>query len=713
MALIKGAIDFGSNFNIGAKGPIDARQRVATIEDLTTVWTKDIPAYKDMVVACMEDHNLYILTADDATNAENWKKIGDVSGDITNLQTQITENKTAINTINGDASTRGSFAKGDADTLTAAKNYTDAVKSELIGTENIADTIKHAEKLATDASDKVDTKIAEEVERANAAYATAAQGTKADAALQSIEKSGDYINVTKKAGNKQTVSLTTQTISGASDTAKGLAEASDVKGYVDNTKTALIGTDKDAATANTIYGAKAAAADAKDAANAKISAVTSKAGDKYVKATTDGTAVTIESIGIDGAIGDAKTALIGTDEDAATVDTIKGAKAAAKAADDKAAAAQTAADSKIKSVTGDTTVIATTTGHAVTVSLKTNNKGNVKFTQDTDGLSANVTIPPATVTGVVADDKFLSLTDKLVGADVSIAYDPTDKKIYLYGKDKTKANAVSSIDCKDFIKDGMLEGSALYNATAATGAVTINGKEYTLTGLTAGHVYIVLVWNTDAAKDAMAIDVTSLIDIYTNGEGLNLDNDNHKFSVDWTKVAKKSDLDTVTGRVSTLEDKVGSAAAGGTAATGLFKEVADNKAAVNAYTVNGKKISNNPVLNGADILVGGESGNKASNISTAIEDLYTKADGVDNNIVSKIAAKIQDLVATNNTSDAAAGITVTVNETDGKVIKPIVKVTPGSVAAGNASVVTGGNVYTAINDAINAALVWTDMPDTA
>ena len=72
----------------------------------------------------------------------------------------------------------------------------------------------------------------------------------------------------------------------------------------------------------------------------------------------------------------------------------------AATAQSAAEAAQTTADSKIASVTGDTTVKAETVDHAVTLSLATSNKGNVKFTQDTDGLSANVTIPAATVTGV-------------------------------------------------------------------------------------------------------------------------------------------------------------------------------------------------------------------------------------------------------------------------------------------------------------------------
>ena len=284
---------------------------------------------------------------------------------------------------------------------------------------------------------------------------------------------------------------------------------------------------------------------------------------------------------ITSAVTEAKTVLVG---DEATADTIKHAEklandAAAAVATEKARAEgieaqlRTDVDAKVKSVEGTNTVVATTTEHAVSVSLKTSDKGNVKFTQDTDGLSANVTIPDATVTGVKADDKFLSLKDKLVEADVSITYDADDKKIYLYGKDKTKANAVSSIDCKAFIKDGMLDGSALYTATAETGRVTINNKEYDLTGLIANHAYIVLVWNTDAAKDAMAIDVTSLIDTYTAGNGLSLDG--HEFSVDTTKIATVESVNGVTTRVTTLEGKVGSPAAGEVAATGLFKAVAD------------------------------------------------------------------------------------------------------------------------------------------
>lgn len=82
MALILGAINFGSNFNIGAKGPIDSRMRVSTKQDLTSCWTPEIPAYKGMAVVCMEDSSIYVLVSDNATALENWKKVGN-EGSVT------------------------------------------------------------------------------------------------------------------------------------------------------------------------------------------------------------------------------------------------------------------------------------------------------------------------------------------------------------------------------------------------------------------------------------------------------------------------------------------------------------------------------------------------------------------------------------------------------------------------------------------------------
>ncbi len=164
--------------------------------------------------------------------------------------------------------------------------------------------------------------------------------------------------------------------------------------------------------------------------------------------------------------------------------------------------------------------------------------GSVKNTAKSYADAALAAVP---INGIAEDDKILTLANKKLKSDITMSYDSTDKKIYLYGQDKTKAKALSSIDCTSFVKDGMLEGSALYKATTATGTVTINGKPYSLSGLTANHTYIVLVWNTDSDKSAMSIDVTTLIDVYTAGEGLTLTN--NQFSVDKTKVAQKADFD--------------------------------------------------------------------------------------------------------------------------------------------------------------------------
>lgn len=84
-------------------------------------------------------------------------------------------------------------------------------------------------------------------------FATAAQGAKADTALQSINKGtdGNYITTTvtaKDANNQQKVSasLTIQAMSGADSAHKGVAEASDIKEYIqNNTATPQQGTNAD------------------------------------------------------------------------------------------------------------------------------------------------------------------------------------------------------------------------------------------------------------------------------------------------------------------------------------------------------------------------------------------------------------------------------------------------------------------------------------
>lgn len=64
-----------------------------------------------------------------------------------------------------------------------------------------------------------------------------------------------------------------------------------------------------------------------------------------------------------------------------------------------------------------------------------------------------------------------------------------------------------------------------------------------------------------------------------------------------------------------------------------------------------------------------------------------------------VVSKINALDVAEVSSAASHGVVVAVSETDGKINTPKVTVTPGSIASGNTSVVTGGSVYTAIEDA--------------
>ena len=92
-------------------------------------------------------------------------------------------------------------------------------------------------------------------------FATAAQGAKADTALQSISKGtdGNYVTttVTAKSDNTQTVasSLTLQPLATADNDHKGVAESSDVKSYINNnTATATQGGKADTALQQIIHG---------------------------------------------------------------------------------------------------------------------------------------------------------------------------------------------------------------------------------------------------------------------------------------------------------------------------------------------------------------------------------------------------------------------------------------------------------------------------
>ena len=298
----------------------------------------------------------------------------------------------------------------------------------------------------------------------------------------------------------------------------------------------------------------------------------------------------------------------------------------AATAQSTAEAAQTTADSKIASVTGDTTVKAETVDHAVTLSLATSDKGNVKFTKDTDGLSANVTIPAATVTGVAADDKVLSLTDKLVSATRGLDYGNAttealngNKAIKLVGKEGV---VISEIDASAFIKDGMIESVEFDTQT----------KNVTIT------------FNTAAGRQPINVDLSTLVDTYKAGTGLSLAQDG-TFSVNTTTIA-------------TVEKATELANAAEQAAKTHANEL---KTTIDAYTVNGKKLSESPiVLDGSMIAVGGTGAHKTANLDTTVEDIYGKISDAAAGGVLSFGGQSGDItLATAGTNDGDVNLKMT------------------------------------------------------
>ena len=114
-------------------------------------------------------------------------------------------------------------------------------------------------------------------------------------------------------------------------------------------------------------------------------------------------------------------------------------------------------------------------------------------------------------TGVAADDKVLSITDKLISSTISLDYDEDSKAIKLYGKADSEGNKaeLGSVDATPFIKDGMLED------------VDYNADNNTLT----------FKWNTEAGITEDTVVLSDIIEPYTQGNGIEIDGNSIKIKL--------------------------------------------------------------------------------------------------------------------------------------------------------------------------------------
>lgn len=270
-------------------------------------------------------------------------------------------------------------------------------------------------------------------------------------------------------------------------------------------------------------------------------------------------------------------------------------------------------------------------------------QGNVTLAQSAEGLTANVVIPDAKVTGVKANDPVLALEGTSLKSDLGLSYDSENKKIKLTGIDKVE---IASIDAADFIKDGMLDTAKFDPET----------KEITLT------------FNTASGKDPIKINVSSLVDTYTAKAEGGLILEGNAFSVDTTKIATAQSVTNVSSAVSSLsETAVQSASA---AAESNYVKATVSKSGT-ALTV-GATATVQPVATASAETSAPKKGlAEASDVKTYVDAEVAKAKQAGADASAKVDTAIAALNAT-VTSDDAAVATVKVVEEGGKITDVVV-----------------------------------------
>lgn len=225
---------------------------------------------------------------------------------------------------------------------------------------------------------------------------------------------------------------------------------------------------------------------------------------------------------------------VSTNKDAITavnkeIETINGAANVPGSVDNKIEAAKTELTGKIDAVkikAGDNSVTIGADGRTVSVKVKADADNALKLdaegglyvtapkTKEIKGEAGNaVTV----VTGAdettviklgIAEGENV-LTQTAAGLKSNIKIDYIDQKVRLLGAGDT---VISSFDASAFVKDGMLNDAELVTATESS---PVNEK-------TSG-TFVKFTFNAAGGNKVIYLDVTSLIDVYTAGNGVAVD----------------------------------------------------------------------------------------------------------------------------------------------------------------------------------------------
>lgn len=270
-------------------------------------------------------------------------------------------------------------------------------------------------------------------------------------------------------------------------------------------------------------------------------------------------------------------------------------------------------------------------------------QGNVTLAQSAAGLTANVVIPDAKVTGIKANDSVLALDGTNLTSTIGLSYDSKNKKIKLTGIGNAE---IASVDASDFIKDGMLDTARFDPET----------KEITLT------------FNTASGKDPIKINVSSLVDTYTAKAGSGLTLNDHEFGIDTSVIATAESVTNVSNAVSSLSGTAVQSASA--AAESNYVKATVSKSGT-ALTVGATATIQPMATASAETSAPKKGLAEASDVKAYVDAEVAKAKQAGADASAKVDTAIAALNAT-VTSDDAAVATVKVVEANGKITDVVV-----------------------------------------
>lgn len=285
-----------------------------------------------------------------------------------------------------------------------------------------------------------------------------------------------------------------------------------------------------------------------------------------------------------------------------------------------------------------------------------------------------------------SEDKVLSQNTNGLSATLSIAYDSSSRKLQLKGN---SGNVISDIDATAFVKDGMLNDTAVFTASATTQSITFGEKEtitdpvptgpvarvvpnssntHEYSGLTINHHYLAFEFKISSGESSSynyeILDATDIIDVYKNGNGLELTD--HTFSV--KKADDSEDFLTIDEngvKISGVADAIAAAAA--SAKTEVKKATDDQHIDVTSAATEGHVTY---TISSKDIASATELTNVKNNVGLGVDGSHTPTSGNYTSSATTVTGEIAALdtqVKKNETSITT--LISQVNEINGKIAK--------------------------------------------